>query len=133
MREWVRQKAPIKEGGLKEGMAGWKIMRDHQAPNLRKAKLEVMKATECDDIEDLRTRLEALLYRMGVANGVKGEDASSSNDLTESRWAKDGQDPSSLTIKFDEVLGKEPVTGKRLVRYPMNPRPDWGPMNKASG
>lgn len=27
MREWIRQKAPIKDGAVKEGTAGWKILR----------------------------------------------------------------------------------------------------------
>ncbi|KAI9866220.1 MAG: RNA methyltransferase tRNA(m5U54)methyltransferase, partial [Pleopsidium flavum] len=39
MREWVRQKSPVKEGAIKEGTAGWGIMqksREHYRANLLK-------------------------------------------------------------------------------------------------
>ena len=70
--------------------------------------------------EELRTKLEATLYRITVGHAEGAE-------------ASQGTDTNSLTINFDEALGKEPQMGKRLVRYQMNPRPDWGPMNKANG
>ena len=35
-------------------------------------------------------------------------------------------------IVFDEALGKE-LDGKKLVRYQLNPRENWGPMNRARG
>lgn len=40
--------------------------------------------------------------------------------------------PSKLKVVFDEKLGREPQRN-RLVRYQTNPRPDWGPMNRARG
>ncbi|KAE8157435.1 N2,N2-dimethylguanosine tRNA methyltransferase-domain-containing protein [Aspergillus tamarii] len=39
---------------------------------------------------------------------------------------------STLDVVFDESLGRE-VTKKRLVRYQINPRANWGPLNRASG
>ncbi|EPE25195.1 S-adenosyl-L-methionine-dependent methyltransferase [Glarea lozoyensis ATCC 20868] len=77
MREWVKQKAPIKEGALKEGSAGWRILR------------------------------------LG-----EGE-------------VKEGEKP-NLKVVFDEKLGME-RDAKKLVRYQINPRENWGPMNRASG
>ena len=43
--------------------------------------------------------------------------------------------PQDLHIVFDERLGREekPSGKKRLCRYQLNPRPNWGPMNRAGG
>jgi tRNA (guanine26-N2/guanine27-N2)-dimethyltransferase len=38
-----------------------------------------------------------------------------------------------LKIVFDEKLGKEPEVSRKLVRYQINPRANWGPMNRAKG
>lgn len=38
--------------------------------------------------------------------------------------------PSKLNIVFDKVLGRDQGRGK-LVRYQINPRENWGPMNRA--
>ena len=35
-------------------------------------------------------------------------------------------------VVFDEKLGKEKDT-RKLVRYQLNPRENWGPMNRAKG
>lgn len=42
------------------------------------------------------------------------------------------EDGDTSKIIFDQHLGKDRAE-KRLVRYQLNPRPNWGPMNKASG
>jgi len=124
MREWVRQKANTKEGSLKEGTAGYGIMRKDRSRSKgvesAKAELRKMLDDKVESVEDLKTKLEATLYRITVGH----PDDIAANGET---------DTNARTIKFDEALGKEPQMGKRLVRYQMNPRPDWGPMNKASG
>lgn len=122
MREWVRQRAPTKPGSLKPGTAGYAIMRRDRGrdPALEDARAEVRKViddAEVGSVKELRTRLEATLYRMGAGKGEGGE--------------REGTN--ALTVDFDEKLGRESKEGKRLVRYQMNPRPDWGPMNRASG
>ena len=166
MREWVRQHANIKEGTLKEGMAGWAIMqnaRESGSREVRRAEEELRKVVEerSGSLGELKTRVEAVLYRIGVVQGdVKTEPDSksglpmgdddgvnaqlngiadrASTEETATALKKPGSfrreklDTNTLTINFDEILGKEPI-GKRLVRYQVNPRPDWGPMNKASG
>lgn len=85
MREWAKQKAPIKDGAIRKGTAGWKIMRlDEQPENF----------------------------------------ATNTNDTT--------QEKRKVEIVFDESLGKERDL-KKLVRYQVNPRENWGPMNRAKG
>lgn len=125
MREWVRQKAPTKPGSLKEGMAGYGIMRKDRGRDkgLERVKDDLRQVLDgkVDSVEELKTKLEATLYRISVGHAVGAEATS------------EGTDTNALTINFDEALGKEQQGAKRLVRYQMNPRPDWGPMNKASG
>ncbi|KAF1983675.1 TRM-domain-containing protein [Aulographum hederae CBS 113979] len=77
MREWVRQKAPIKEGAVKEGMKGWKIMQKMSA----------------DEQDEASPKFE---------------------------------------VVFDEQLGRDfDAGGKKLRRYQLNPRENWGPMARA--
>ena len=94
--------------------------RDKGLETARVALRKVVDDGKVDTVEELRTKLEATLYRITVGHPEGAE-------------ASQGTDTNSLTINFDEALGKEPQMRKRLVRYQMNPRPDWGPMNKASG
>ena len=162
MREWVRQKANVKEGSVREGMAGWRIMQKakDRAPELmKKEREELRKVVEekCEGIGELTTKVEALLYRWSITHGnpvgqVKTEDGLLSEDEKgaehpmnnintgalpkespkASHQSSEHIDTNALTINFDEALGKDPV-GKHMVRYQVNPRADWGPMNKACG
>ncbi|KAM3078268.1 RNA methyltransferase tRNA(m5U54)methyltransferase [Clarireedia jacksonii] len=93
MREWARQKAPIREGAIKKNTAGYAIM------GLDKE--DTSKATNGD----------------GNAATEVGELAPA---------AKTGK----LEVIFDEKLGAEKDV-KKLVRYQVNPRENWGPMNRA--
>ena len=38
----------------------------------------------------------------------------------------------TLKVVFDEALGRR-EEGKKMVRYQINPRENWGPMVKAKG
>jgi len=88
MREWVKQKAPVKEGAIRTGTAGWKIM------HAGKDSLAIeSKSPDLPDKTPERPKVEIL---------------------------------------FDERLGKE-KDAKKLVRYQVNPRENWGPMNRAKG
>jgi tRNA (guanine26-N2/guanine27-N2)-dimethyltransferase len=90
MREWVKQRAPIKEGSVKEGTAGYKILRLGETANEDK----------------------------------EGEDGTDGN--------ADAEQKPNMKVVFDEQLGME-KDKKKLVRYQINPRENWGPMNRASG
>lgn len=107
MREWVRQKAPVKKGLIKEGTPGWKIMGE-----------EIR-----DGGEDVTTQDGASLKTPTVdgnnRNNGQGEDI-----------VGNGGAARPESIVFDETLGRE-ASRKRLVRYQANPRANWGPMNRA--
>ena len=113
MREWVRQKSPIKEGAVKEDQAGWKILQGIRKDN---------------DVEETN----------GEANQEAGaEDDSADADVvtepTNGHVATERPiDVKKMKVVFDEKLGKD-KPGKRLVRYQENPKENWGPMRKARG
>ncbi|PBP19946.1 dimethylguanosine tRNA methyltransferase [Diplocarpon rosae] len=85
MREWTRQKAPVKEGALRENTAGYRIMQK-------------------------------------------------SLTKTEENGAVASETPAEqkLEVVFDEKLGAE-KDKKKIVRYQLNPRENWGPMARAKG
>ena len=161
MREWIRQMNPIKEGVLKKGMAGWEVMRkDRRNAKMMNAKNELRQALENDavtDVAGLRKEVEAALYRLSKLEGANEEQESACTGKEGEKKAQDHDEagageggakpqteveeheegrrnvePRNLRIGFDEKLGEQPQR-KGMVRYQRNPRPDWGPMNRAKG
>ncbi|WEW59456.1 RNA methyltransferase tRNA(m5U54)methyltransferase [Emydomyces testavorans] len=156
MREWVRQKSPVKEGAISEGSAGAGIMRrgrekidiDCNSAGLRSLKRDILSAVESGkDLSDLTTKIEAALYRSGVrrppeekasAEKVQGglqNGKSQAESSTEPGGSSlEMPDPSTLEIVFDEALGRKAIDAhrkRRLIRYQTNPRPNWGPLPRA--
>ena len=87
MREWVRQKAPVKEDQFQPGTPGYRLLRLGPDPP--------------------------------AADPTK---------------APQREEPVKREVVFDEKLGRESSTGQgKLVRYQLNPRENWGPMNRAKG
>lgn len=148
MREWVRQKSPVKENALKPGTAGAAIMAKSREnlqkqkegdKDLRLLKQEIVFAAENGkDISDLVTKVEAALYRSSFRQGLNLSefDSRPANMQNEAQSTNQAlaikSNTSTLDVVFDESLGRE-VTKKRLVRYQINPRANWGPLNRASG
>lgn len=152
MREWVRQHSPIKEDALKPGTPGAAIMGKSRE-NLRKVhsgdqwlallKNDLLAAVESGrDVGDLITKVEASLYRSGARQMSQPTALPSEAKLeTKAQGASDAgiserPHPSSLEVKFDAALGREASaahSNKRLVRYQLNPRANWGPLNRATG
>lgn len=103
MREWVRQKAPIKEDNIKPGSAGYRILK-------------------LGDGKKKPDHGEEKGGDSGAGAEVKDE---KENDNEKEKEKK-------AEVVFDERLGRE-KTKEKLVRYQMNPRENWGPMNRATG
>ncbi|KAH8433594.1 tRNA (guanine26-N2)-dimethyltransferase [Aspergillus melleus] len=136
MREWVRQRSPIKEGALKPGTAGATIMaKGRESPQntdqgelLDTLKREVASAAEGGkDVSDMITKVEAALYRSGARLPPKNSSSTSGEVDTSTSQNK------TTPVVFDESLGRKTSGRKRLVRYQINPRANWGPLNRASG
>ena len=139
MREWVRQKAPIREGAVKDGTAGKGIMsHDRSNASLNDARETFKRASKSQDERTVRVEIEALLQRMGGKppqdlEGVEQRAVAEGTSLPqEDAWRAKASPVqlSKLKINFDEVQGKKAM-GKKMMRYQMNPLPDWGPMTKA--
>ncbi|KAL8977853.1 MAG: hypothetical protein Q9205_006432 [Flavoplaca limonia] len=129
MREWVRQKHPIKAGSLTKGMAGFEIIKkDRSNRRLEEKKEELKKVlVESENVESLQTGIEAALFRLSKIGTDADGDKVQDGELQEGNAGALCHD---LKVEFNERLGRE-VAGKKMVRYQMNPRPDWGPMSKA--
>lgn len=152
IREYMRTKVPIKEGAVKKGTPGWNILgrlRESERGFVTELKDNTKeRLSKCDTKEDLKTVLQAMLYRLDNEHGTVNKEGGGSNESNETN--EQVEDPgkeqgngdlskgkvsaipalSKLDIIFDERLGKEKPRGK-LVRYQMNPRQFWGPMNRA--
>lgn len=117
MREWVRQKCPIKEDSIKVGQAGWKIMERVREGRMGEQGVEdgVEEDGEGDGGENVKKSAQGGEARIATAT-------SSSSAPTPAKWS----------IVFDEQLGRvSDGRNKRLVRYQVNPRANWGPMVRA--
>jgi tRNA (guanine26-N2/guanine27-N2)-dimethyltransferase len=105
-REWIRQKAPVKEENIKPGSVAYRLL------GLGKKTAEGPKP----DAEE-----------NGKHEG-KGMDSAGSPKSD----APPAQDGKPQEVIFDEQLGRYQDKAK-YVRYQMNPRENWGPMNRAKG
>lgn len=150
MREWVRQMSPVKETALKEGTPGWAIMQKaRDRGRVNRLRDEVRAALDCgEDVEGLKARVEAALYRAGQAGSANGEvgvggggagmaaaAAAEDGGVVEATLAgarQSSADVARLDVVFDAKLGQE-MDKTKLVRYQLNPRPNWGPMVRAKG
>ncbi|KIW08292.1 N2,N2-dimethylguanosine tRNA methyltransferase [Verruconis gallopava] len=112
MIAWTKLK-PIREGALKEGMAGYQIMK--RGEEREKASLDAEK--ERSESENDSSVVGAIVNKEAAPR-----DSDSKDVISASRGRK---------IVFDEKLGREPVKSKRMVRYQLNPRANWGPMARA--
>ncbi|KAL1956692.1 hypothetical protein VTO42DRAFT_6942 [Malbranchea cinnamomea] len=176
MREWVRQKSPVRADKIRPGSPGDVILNRKLAPStgsksgagqgdadadgpgagLRALKRDILEAVESGrDLADLTTKIEAALYRSGAKRPqtatatatastsgstpaaaeqqvVAASDAQAETESSEPQFFRPG--PSKLDIVFDETLGRTAMAAhrkKRLVRYQVNPRPNWGPLTRA--
>jgi tRNA (guanine26-N2/guanine27-N2)-dimethyltransferase len=105
MAEWVRQYSPIREGSLKESMAGWQILT-------RLGYMGKVAETENNSIE--------------LQKGCNRE----GNESSHGSGKEETKLPAQNQVVFDEELGKDRQS-RRFVRYQVNPRANWGPMNRA--
>ncbi|SPQ25205.1 09eb1ff3-ee1a-49eb-90a3-bb59ce292555 [Thermothielavioides terrestris] len=107
-REWVRQKAPVKEENIKPGSVAYRLLR------LDKKAAEQPKPDETTPADD-------------------GEQASAAEGpQSDEKPVGSGGESKTPEVVFDERLGRYDDKGK-YIRYQVNPRENWGPMNRAKG
>ncbi|KAL2127547.1 hypothetical protein VTI74DRAFT_10565 [Chaetomium olivicolor] len=104
-KEWIRQKAPVKEENIKPGSVAYRLLGLDKKAVAEEAKSgEKEEATKADTAEASRPDVTPA----NAKEATVGE------------------------VVFDEQLGRYQEKTK-LVRYQMNPRENWGPMNRAKG
>jgi tRNA (guanine26-N2/guanine27-N2)-dimethyltransferase len=102
MIAWTKQK-PIREGALTEGMAGYGILK------------------KAEEREKAREETVGTVKDSSKTTAVVADREPQNATPETGRWK----------ITFDEKLGAEPPKSKRMVRYQINPRANWGPMARA--
>lgn len=110
MREWIRQKAPLKNP-LKENTAGRAILSQASTTAETKGSASDGAAAATDS----------------TAQNGETTDIEMSNTDTPERPSYLG---TNFEVKFDEKLGRDHDRGK-YVRYQLAPRENWGPMSRA--
>lgn len=124
MREWMRQKAPIKEGAIKQGTPGYGIMHGVE---VRQRWLDSKSTTNAHPEEPQADPVE----ESGDTNTAPT--ATPSSSAAGAQWLQEAQgEHHAKAVIFNEELGKE-QNKRRLKRYQENPRANWGPMNRAKG
>ncbi|KAL2141282.1 hypothetical protein VTI28DRAFT_2617 [Corynascus sepedonium] len=109
-REWIRQKAPVKEENIKPGSVAFRLL------GLNKKPVEGEAANEAE-----------------TGNGEgRTVGASEAPKSAETPANANGTEVIKQEVVFDEQLGRY-QDKKKYVRYQMNPRENWGPMNRAKG
>lgn len=110
MREHIRQNAPIKESSVQSGSPGFKILKMHTKGDSATGDVPTKSSTGAEEL--VPGTLEE-----------NEKDQKAEGNTAESKLPD---------VVFDEALGRE-KNKERLVRYQMNPRENWGPMNRARG
>ncbi|KAG7043912.1 N2 [Colletotrichum scovillei] len=133
MQEWVRQKAPVRTEKINSQMPAYKLLgldktdKADANGNATEAK-EADAPVEVVEVEEKEE--EATNKEEGKTADVEMKDGP--EDKAEEKLSEEAL---RKTLVFDENLAK---LGKRreqrkLVRYQMNPRENWGPMTRAKG
>ncbi|KAF2663112.1 TRM-domain-containing protein [Microthyrium microscopicum] len=116
MREYVKQKYPKAGQSLPKTSAGWKILHKGAVKNeLPPSEWEEVMVDQAELQIVKRDNGWRVMRRRAAAGD---EQATGGSEKPE--------------IVFDEKLGKQEFDGGRgIVRYPQNPRENWGPMARA--
>ncbi|KAK2018185.1 N2,N2-dimethylguanosine tRNA methyltransferase [Colletotrichum eremochloae] len=140
MREWVRQKAPVRTDRINSQMPAYRLLgldrteSNGDAKGPTESKAEPQEEAESKD----KNGEAAVPQEKQVPADVEMKDGSAEETETTDK-SQEGkaasQEELRKTLVFDDKLAK---LGKRkeqrkLVRYQMNPRENWGPMSRAKG
>ncbi|KAF6813755.1 N2,N2-dimethylguanosine tRNA methyltransferase [Colletotrichum sojae] len=135
MKEWVRQKAPVREDKINPQMPAYRLLgldkKAAAADSNGDAAAEV-KDTEAKETKEAEQGAKADVEMKDGSEEVKEKEAEGEG---EGEKGEPSQEELRKTLVFDEKLARlgKRTQGKKLVRYQMNPRENWGPMTRAKG
>ncbi|EQB49590.1 N2,N2-dimethylguanosine tRNA methyltransferase [Colletotrichum gloeosporioides Cg-14] len=135
MREWVRQKAPVRTDKINLQMPAYTLLALNKAEKNGDAKSadEIKETEEANPTEAKKARVTEEGDRKDVEMQDSTEETAKAAEKGEEKAAS--QEELRKTLVFDEKLAQlgKRTQGKKLVRYQMNPRENWGPMTRAKG
>jgi len=141
----MRQRAPVKEGAIRPKTAGAGIMRfarniveaDHSVGEQGKENGKELSDEDANGGVQIKG-----INDVAAAASENENDEEKKNTTGQVDGKKNGVEGKSggkheialseMKVVFDETLGKD-KRGKRLLRYQLNPRANWGPMSRAKG
>lgn len=130
MTEWIRQKAPIKVSKYNSKMPAYKILKGAGLlPD------EATSATEASTAEPADSKMEGAEDTAGAATAESAPGQASDDSLATQSQGQVSPTEAEMrkTLVFDEELaklGKQGAT-RKVLRYQVNPRANWGPLTKA--
>ncbi|KZL80282.1 hypothetical protein CI238_10600 [Colletotrichum incanum] len=139
MREWVRQKAPVRTDRINPQMPAYRLLgldkagSNGEAKEVKESSAEAQEEAEPKEEE---TAAAVPQEKQAPADVEMKEGSAVAEQTDKSEEGKPAsQEEPRKTLVFDDKLAK---LGKRkeqrkLVRYQMNPRENWGPMTRAKG
>lgn len=128
MTEWVRQKSPVKTSKFKPSMAAWKILSDAGLVGHENGQTQEGSSKDEDsamvgiepDASAAAVETEADISTTSKAQGGEADTPLSEAELRQTLVFND--DLARLARRHGE---------RKVVRYQINPRANWGPMSKA--
>ncbi|KAK1988914.1 N2,N2-dimethylguanosine tRNA methyltransferase [Colletotrichum cereale] len=141
MREWVRQKAPVRTDRINSQMPAYRLLGLDKAESNGEAKgptegnAESQEEAEPKDKDEKAAATQETQAPADVEMKEGSAEEAETTDKSEEGKKPASQEELRKTLVFDDKLAK---LGKRkeqrkLVRYQMNPRENWGPMTRAKG
>ncbi|KAI8280122.1 hypothetical protein K4K60_005135 [Colletotrichum sp. SAR11_57] len=135
MREWVRQKAPVRTDKINSQMPAYTLLGLNKAEKNGDAKStdEIKETEEATTTEAKKAEVTEEGDKTDVEMQDSTEETAKAAEKGEEKAAS--QEELRRTLVFDEKLAQlgKRTQGKKLVRYQMNPRENWGPMTRAKG
>ncbi|KAL2108960.1 hypothetical protein VUR80DRAFT_3156 [Thermomyces stellatus] len=121
MREWVRQRAPVKVENIKKGSPAWRILGLGEDGGAKYGRREEKASGEGESVKEDDNMAEEEEKR-----------AESGKAQTDEEKTKEELRRTLVFNEDLEKLGRE-KRDRKLVRYQANPRENWGPMSRAKG
>lgn len=126
MRAWIAQRAPIKEGALKEGSPGWTILNKPPSPPPTTTTTTTASQEPSNDENHINPSSSDETNLLPPSSSTNQIIIVFDNNTT----------TTTTTDKHHSSLpssSSSPSSKNHLVRYQINPRPNWGPMTRAKG
>ncbi|KAM0277134.1 hypothetical protein ACHAQH_006028 [Verticillium albo-atrum] len=134
MREWVRQKAPVKTERIRPTMPAYRLLRlDKEAAGAHGQ--EASGETVVKEVESMEKPLDEAPQDTEMGEAEAEADAAVDVDAPAGEVHEPTEEDLRKTLVFDDALinlGRA-RENRKLVRYQLNPRENWGPMTRAKG